>query len=146
MSKLYPRQDVVLITGPDGTEYVANEDGSFDFPDDFASVLQATHVAGEKSWEDDAEREARLIAAERARRRDPAELLAAVERLGGFDEPKDAIVSDAFADATPAELRALAKELTARANKLDPPKPSTRRKAPAKAPAKPAEKAAPAKK
>lgn len=117
------------VQGPDGTVYTADEQGRFELPDAFADVLLAVYVAGEKAWDSEGERQTRVLTKEQERRRDPAELLGAIERLGGFDEPKQGIVSDAFEDASAADLRKLAKELNTRANKLDPPAKRTRKPA-----------------
>lgn len=110
------------IVGPDGTKYEPDAQGRFTVPDAFADALLSLHIAGEKAWDTEGERQTRLAAAELKRRQSPDALLDAVERLGGFDEPQD------------PKTRAAA--LRAEADLLDPPakrparKPAAKPKAP----------------
>jgi hypothetical protein len=127
MSAIYSRQDATSVTAPDGTQYEPDEDGRFQLPEAFAADLVRVHVAGEKAWETEGERQDRLVAEEAKRRSDPATLLAEVEKLGGFaknDRPEP------FSGLSPDDLRELAKAATKRANELDPPpkrKPAARK-------------------
>jgi hypothetical protein len=93
-----------------GVRYAAGPDGGFDFPNEVSGELHSFHIGGRPMWEDQIERQRRLIQEEAARRADPATLLDAVEKL----------VRAAGATAEPAEARA-------------DPKPAARKTAAAKA-------------
>lgn len=90
--RLYTRTGATKVQASDGREFDAAEDGSFDLPDDVGEFLHRLHVGGKQAWENDAERHARLLAEEDARRRDPkslydliASLQAQAQLLGGGD-------------------------------------------------------------
>lgn len=79
---LYSLDGATGITDPDtGTIYTPNEDGQFDVPATLGDTLTAVHIAGRRVWETIPERYVRLEAEETARRKDPATLLAEVEKL-----------------------------------------------------------------
>ena len=73
-----------------GQVYTPGTSGGFDFPDDVSDVLHPFAVRGQRLWETDIERHQRILTEEMDRRRDPAELSAAVAKIA------------AAADALPA--------------------------------------------
>jgi hypothetical protein len=79
--RLYPRRDGTDSVDYGGVLYKAQPDGGFDFPPDLTELLHSAHANKEPMWEDQIERQRRLILAEAARRADPATLLSAVEQL-----------------------------------------------------------------
>lgn len=79
--RLYARIEGTAEVTHKGVHYVAGPDGGFDFPNEVSDELHGFHVGGRPMWEDQIERQHRLIAEEAERRADPATLLAAVELL-----------------------------------------------------------------
>jgi hypothetical protein len=106
--KLYPLQDVTSVGNDDFGTFEANDDGSFDLPNEFSEILHATSFAGAKVWETEAERTQRLVDEEVKRRSDPATLLAEVEGMR-------ADLAAAAKPKTVAELKAAEKERAAEA-------------------------------
>ena len=74
----------------EGVTYEPGPDGAFGFPDHVSDVLHPFAVRGQRLWETDIERHQRILTEEMDRRRDPAELYAAVAKIA------------AAADALPA--------------------------------------------
>jgi hypothetical protein len=111
MARIYHKTGASGIVGPDGVQYDPTGDGAFDVPQEVAEFLLGNHIAGEPAWETDGTRVERLAAEEHARRADPANLLTAVERLGGFDIPGSPTRAE-----TAAEKRAAAEKLIAEAD------------------------------
>ena len=64
-----------------GQIYVPGDSGGFDFPDHVSDVLHPFAVRGERLWESDIERQRRVLGEEMDRRRDPASLYDAVEKI-----------------------------------------------------------------
>ncbi|MFJ6085170.1 hypothetical protein ACIQI8_27555 [Streptomyces sp. NPDC092369] len=79
--RLYTRTGATVLEDPDFGTFNADEQGGFDFPNELSSRLRAFHVEGRPVWEDDIERQQRLLNEEMERRKDPATLLGAVEAL-----------------------------------------------------------------
>ena len=80
--RLYPLRDQASVQHPDYDEtFVVDADEGVELPDELAHELHRTHFGGKRVWETDAERHARQIAEEKARRSDPETLLAAVEEM-----------------------------------------------------------------
>lgn len=73
--RLYPLDGTQAITDG-GESYEAGRDGGFDLPEEFGTRLNRF-----PNWENDIERQERLMAEEMDRRRDPKTLLEAVEKL-----------------------------------------------------------------
>lgn len=86
---LYSRTGASVVQH-EGLRYEAGPDGEFGFPDSVSDVLHPFAVRGERLWETGTERRQRILAEEMDRRRDPAELYAAVAKIA------------AAADALPA--------------------------------------------
>jgi hypothetical protein len=61
--------------------HTPDKDGGFTLEDGLAARLHATHVNAKPMWETEGERQTRHASEEDERRRDPATLLDAVERL-----------------------------------------------------------------
>ena len=78
--RLYSRTNAGVVQH-DGQQYTPGESGGFDFPDHVSDVLHPFAVRGEKLWETDIERQRRMLAEEMDRRRDPASLYDAVEKI-----------------------------------------------------------------
>ncbi len=79
--RLYTRAGATTIDDPEYGHFDASPDGGFDLPEDLALRLHAFHIGGQPAWETDLERQRRLMTEELDRRRDPANLLAAVEQI-----------------------------------------------------------------
>lgn len=109
--RLYPRTDIRQVQDSAGTVYDADENGAFELPAEFGEFLNRQHFDGVHVFETDAERTARINAETLAFRRDPANLLDAVERLGGFDQKVET--------PAPDDLRKQAEDLLARAEEIE---------------------------
>jgi len=79
--RLYSRTGATRLDDPEYGTFDADDAGGFDFPDDVSDRLIGFHVAGKPMWENDIQRQQRLISEELERRKDPATLLGAVEAL-----------------------------------------------------------------
>ncbi|MFG3287261.1 hypothetical protein ACGF3G_00355 [Streptomyces sp. NPDC048179] len=79
--RLYSRLGVTTLDDPEFGTFHADDAGGFDFPDDVSDRLAGFHHRGKPMWEDDVQRQQRLIGEELERRKDPATLLSAVEQL-----------------------------------------------------------------
>ena len=80
--RLYTRTGAVALTDPaTGRIYEADDQGGFDFPDDLSDGLHRFAVRGQPMWENDIERQRRVMNEELERRKDPATLLSAVEQI-----------------------------------------------------------------
>lgn len=79
--KLYSKFGADSIESPEFGVFEADADGAIEVPEALGLFLHNQSVNGEKAWEDDAERAARLVAEEHARRSDPAYLATIVEEL-----------------------------------------------------------------
>lgn len=79
--KLYSTNGTQVILDPEFGEFFADEQGAFVFPDELAARIHNIHFDGRPAWEDDVQRHNRLVAAEAARRSDPATLLDEVAAL-----------------------------------------------------------------
>ncbi|MHB9861975.1 hypothetical protein [Streptomyces sp. YIM S03343] len=99
--RLYSCTGVIALDDPDFGTFQADEAGGFDFPDEVSERLHSFHLHGRPMWEDDVERQRRLIAEELERRKDPATLLGAVEQL-----VKAASATAALTDPAPAPVSA----------------------------------------
>ncbi len=79
--QLFSRYGATAVDDATHGHIEANEDGSFDFPDELGRQLHSFAVNGKKLWETHIERQHRQIAEEVERRKDPATLLDAVNKL-----------------------------------------------------------------
>lgn len=80
--RLYTRTGATALTDPEtGIEYKADAEGGFDFPDDLSDKQCRFAVRGRPMWENDIERQRRVMTEELERRKDPATLLTAVEQI-----------------------------------------------------------------
>ena len=81
--KLYSRVGPQTVSNEevDGSPFETGADDAVIFPDEFGTYLHKTHIGGRPAWEDDRERNVRMVGEEASRRADPATLLAAVEKL-----------------------------------------------------------------
>lgn len=87
--RLYTRTGAVALDDPDFGHFDAHPDGGFDFPDELSDRLHSFAVGGRPAWETDVERQRRLIAEELERRKDPASLLDAVQKLVAAAQASD---------------------------------------------------------
>jgi hypothetical protein len=79
--RLYTRTGATALDDPEYGRFDAATDGGFDFPDDLSDRLYRFHIDGKPAWETDIDRQARVMAEEMERRRDPATLMSLVEQL-----------------------------------------------------------------
>jgi hypothetical protein len=79
--KLYTLTGASGVSNEDYGDFDVDEDGSIEVPEAFGVLLRDSHIGGVKAWEDEIERFHRLAAEDVARRKDPATLLATVEKL-----------------------------------------------------------------
>ncbi|MET7944342.1 hypothetical protein [Streptomyces sp. NPDC005302] len=79
--RLYTLTGATALEDPEFGKYEADEQGGFDFPNELSSRLHNFHVGGKPAWEDDIERQQRLMTEELERRKDPATLLDAVQQI-----------------------------------------------------------------
>jgi hypothetical protein len=99
--RLYPRGDVGAVDDPEFGHFEPGDDGGFDLPGPLSDRLHGAHIRGEQQWEDQIERQRRLIQEEAARRADPRTLLEAVEKIQRLAE-------NAQPEPEPAKSRAKA--------------------------------------
>lgn len=99
--RLYSLTGATALDHAEG-HFEADEDGAFDLPDDIAEEIHGFHVGGKPAWEDDIERQNRLLQEELERRKDPATLLGAVEQLV---QAASGLSSAQSADAPPPAKR-----------------------------------------
>lgn len=80
--RLYTRTGATALTDPKtGITYEADEQGGFDFPDELSEEQQRFATRGKPMWENDIQRQRRLLAEEMERRKDPAAMLGVMEQL-----------------------------------------------------------------
>lgn len=79
--RLYTRTGATALDDPEFGHFDASEDGGFDFPDELSERLHRFAFRGKPAWENDIERQQRLMDEEMERRRDPATLMSLVETL-----------------------------------------------------------------
>lgn len=94
--RLYSLTGASALDDPEYGHFDAEDDGGFELPEDLAERLHRFHFGGRPSWEDQIERQERLMQEELERRKDPATLLGAVESLV---KAAEAIQPGAAADA-----------------------------------------------
>ena len=87
---MYSLTGTTRVSHEEHGEFKADKEGGFELPPALGEQLRGTHIGGQKAWEDDGERSLRLLVEDEARRRDPATLLAAVERLAAREAPAPA--------------------------------------------------------
>lgn len=122
--RLYTLTGATQVDDPQYGRFTVNDSGAFDgLPEALANRLHSFHLNGKPAWEDDAERERRIVAEELDRMRDPATLLAAIKEQGASHDAVMAALAAALgigavtapaaaADATPAAVP-VAEELPA---------------------------------
>jgi hypothetical protein len=95
--KLYSKLGPQTVSNEEvvGSPFETDKDDAIVVPDEFGAFLHATHVSGKAVWEDDRERQIRLVGEEATRRADPATLLAAVEKLQSSIKPTDGPITSA---------------------------------------------------
>lgn len=110
--RLYTRTGATQVSAG-GNVFTADENGAFEFPQDVGAEVRAFHVAGKPAWEDEAERGARLAAEQMERLRDPATLLAEVQKMGQSQGALTALLASALgvASATPTAAEVAASEV-----------------------------------
>lgn len=78
--RLYSRNGATSVTH-EGHTYEPDDSGAFDFPEALGQQQHSFHVNGRPLWETEIERNNRLMNEELERRKDPATLLDAVNKL-----------------------------------------------------------------
>lgn len=88
-----------------GTVYTGDENGVFEFPQDVGAEQHSFHVNGKAAWEDDAERAARLAAEQMEKLRDPATMLAELQKMTAGQGALASLLANALgaAQAAPAQ-------------------------------------------
>jgi hypothetical protein len=110
MARLYTRTGASHVYYEDAV-YEVEENQSVEVPPEVAAHLQHLHVAGQKAWEDDAERQTRIEAEELARRRDPAAVYDMLTRVADQGGPLPSVDPAVFQAAIDKAVQdALAKE------------------------------------
>jgi hypothetical protein len=116
--RLYTRTGASALTDPDtGRIYEANAEGGFDFPDDLSDRLHKFAVRGQPMWETDIERQRRLMSEELERRKDPATLLSAVEKILNAAKAVQPAAEPAAPAVDPAPIAPVAEDAPAPAAK-----------------------------
>lgn len=83
--RLYTRTGATALTDSEtGTEYEADERGGFNFPEELSDRLRRFHIGKQPAWEDDIERQQRLVDEQLEQAKDPATLLAVVQQLAQY--------------------------------------------------------------
>ena len=84
--RLYSRTGATTVQHGDDTFDADPDTGAVEFPAELGAHMKRQHIDGQPAWEDDAERQARLDAEDRARRADPASLFDMLDsRLGKIE-------------------------------------------------------------
>jgi len=78
--RLYTRTGAAQVS-VEGKVYTVGADGAFDFPPEVGAALHSFHVDGKPAWEDGAELAARLAAEQMEMLRDPATMLAELQKM-----------------------------------------------------------------
>lgn len=78
---LYSRTGATALDDPEYGHFEREADGSFDLPDDLADRLLSFHHRGRPLWETEIDRGQRIASEDLERRRDPANLLDAVQQI-----------------------------------------------------------------
>lgn len=107
--RLYTRTGATQVSA-NGKVFTADENGAFEFPQDVGAEVRAFHVGGKPAWEDEAERGARLAAEQMERLRDPATLLAEVQKMGQSQGALTALLANALGVAPTTAAEAPASE------------------------------------
>lgn len=107
--RLYTLTGTTQVKDPvTGTVYEAGADGAFnDLPEDLGIYLHSFHANGKPAWEDDAERARRVQSEQLDKMRDPATLLAELQKMSANQGALASILAGALsaapqADTTPA--------------------------------------------
>lgn len=100
--RLYSRTGATVLTDPEYGTFEGDENGAFEFPDDLAERLRRFHVGKQPMWEDDIERQRRLMDEELERAKDPATLLGVVQQLAQLFQGATAAAAPAVAEAEAA--------------------------------------------
>lgn len=101
--KLYTLLNAAGVVDEDFGEFEVDADGSIEVPEDLGARLHAAHIGGQKAWETEAERHARLKTEDLERRRDPAALY---DLLAGHTAAPAETDPDAFQAAVDAAVDA----------------------------------------
>jgi hypothetical protein len=96
--RLYTRTGATQVSAG-GNVYTADTDGAFEFPQDVGAEVHAFHVDGKPAWEDDAERAARLAAEQMEKLRDPATMLAELQKMTAGQGALTALLANALGAA-----------------------------------------------
>lgn len=103
--RLYTLTGTTQVKDPvTGIAYEADADGAFnDLPEDLGNFLHSFHVKGKRAWEDDAERARRLRSEQLDKMRDPATLLAEMQKMAANQGALTSILAGALAAAPQAQ-------------------------------------------
>lgn len=84
-----------------GVVHVADADGAFELPEDFGNSLHSFHVGGKRAWEDEGERAKRIADEQLEKMRDPATLLAEIQRMSQNQGALAAVLAGALGATAP---------------------------------------------
>lgn len=79
--RLYSRTGATAVQDPEYGHFEANDDGTFDLPDELAERELRFHDRGVPRWETEIARQRRISSEDLDRQRDPATLLNAVQQI-----------------------------------------------------------------
>lgn len=115
---LYSRTGATALDDPEYGHFEREADGSFDLPDDLADRLLRFHHRGRPLWETEIDRGNRIASEDLERRRDPANLLDAVQQILSAAQLARAATAEANGEA--GEPKAAAKRGPRRAAAAEP--------------------------
>lgn len=118
--RIYSRRGAVAIDDPEYGRFEAEPDGGFDLPDDLSDKLVRFHQRGIPLWETEIDRGQRVTSEDLERRRDPANLLDAVQQILSAAQLATAMTAQAKAPAPAVEVPAEAKAPRGRGPKRTP--------------------------
>lgn len=106
--RIYSRRGAVAIDDPEYGRFEPEADGSFDLPDDLSDRLVRFHQRGVPLWETEIDRGQRVATEDLERRRDPANLLDAVQQILSAAKLATTVTAQAQAQAieAPGEAKA----------------------------------------
>lgn len=85
-----------------GVVHEADANGAFELPEDLGLELHSFHVNGKRAWEDDAERAKRMADEQLEKMRDPATLLAEIQKMSQNQGALAAVLADALGANVPS--------------------------------------------
>lgn len=112
--RLYTRTGATQVSAA-GQVFTVDGNGAFEFPQELGAQMHSFHMDGKPAWEDDAERAARLAAEQMEKLRDPATMLAELQKMTAGQGALTSLLANALgaAQSAPATPEAPAPEAPA---------------------------------